>query len=155
MITFVSVVPLRSTVPRTSKFRESLGHVHRWKRFHLWATTLLLTDIICRVSCATTFFQIHLYILKNSMNQWALSCMQKGALCADTVIGQGNTTLWKMCGLDRSTCLTVFFDISPSDRSNQPGIPNPQLYLQFVTKYVLMVNFSSSFFYFMLRLIFA
>ncbi|XP_065030480.1 protein transport protein SEC23 B-like [Musa acuminata AAA Group] len=63
------------------------------------------------------------------------SMEKKGALCADTIVGQGNTTSWKMCGLDRSTCLTVFFDISPSERSSQPGIPNPQLYIQFLTNY--------------------
>ncbi|KAF8393975.1 hypothetical protein HHK36_020177 [Tetracentron sinense] len=40
-----------------------------------------------------------------------------------------------MCGLDKSTCLTVFFDISPSERSNPPGTSNPQLYLQFLTNY--------------------
>ncbi|KAJ6809322.1 protein transport protein SEC23 [Iris pallida] len=62
------------------------------------------------------------------------SLEKKGALCADTVIGQGNTTSWKMCGLDRSTSLTVFFDVSPSDKSQQ-GIPNPQLYIQFSTTY--------------------
>ncbi|RWW03831.1 hypothetical protein GW17_00032978 [Ensete ventricosum] len=44
--------------------------------------------------------------------------IEKGTLCADTIVGQGNTTSWKMCGLDRSTCLTVFFDISPSERAN-------------------------------------
>ncbi|ONK71912.1 uncharacterized protein A4U43_C04F13690 [Asparagus officinalis] len=63
------------------------------------------------------------------------SLEKKGALCADTVVGQGNTTQWKMCGLDRSTCLTVFFDISPSDRSNPTGTPNTHLYIQFVTNY--------------------
>lgn len=60
---------------------------------------------------------------------------KKGVLCSDIVIGQGNTTAWKICGLDRSTCLTAFFDISPSDRSSQSGIPNPQLYIQFLTNY--------------------
>ncbi|PKU71885.1 protein transport protein SEC23-like [Dendrobium catenatum] len=63
------------------------------------------------------------------------SLEKKGALSSDAVIGQGNTTAWKICGLDRSTCLTVFFDISPSERSNQSGIPNPQLYIQFLTNY--------------------
>ncbi|PKU82752.1 protein transport protein SEC23-like [Dendrobium catenatum] len=63
------------------------------------------------------------------------SLEKKGAFCSDTVIGQGNTTVWKICGLDRSTCLTVFFDISPSERSSQSGIPNPQLYIQFLTNY--------------------
>ncbi|XP_077212973.1 protein transport protein SEC23 E-like [Tasmannia lanceolata] len=63
------------------------------------------------------------------------SLEKKGPSCADVVIGQGNTTSWKMCGLDKSTCLTVFFDISPSDRSNQQGVANQQLYLQFITNY--------------------
>ncbi|KAJ4969061.1 hypothetical protein NE237_015762 [Protea cynaroides] len=63
------------------------------------------------------------------------SLEKKGPSCADTVIGQGNTTAWKMCGLDKRTCLTVFFDISPSDRSNPQGALNPQLYLQFLTNY--------------------
>ncbi|KAG7995340.1 hypothetical protein I3843_01G103800 [Carya illinoinensis] len=40
-----------------------------------------------------------------------------------------------MCGLDNSTCLTVFFDLSSSDRSNAPGTVNPMLYLQFLTSY--------------------
>lgn len=62
------------------------------------------------------------------------SLEKKGVLCADTVVGQGNTTSWKMCGLDRSTCLTVFFDVSPSEK-NQSATPNPQLYIQFVTNY--------------------
>ncbi|KAL5703102.1 Protein transport protein S23 E [Ranunculus cassubicifolius] len=63
------------------------------------------------------------------------SLEKKGPSCADTVIGQGNTTAWKMCGLDRTTCLTVFFDVSPSERSNAPGASQPQLYLQFLTNY--------------------
>ncbi|XP_042407756.1 protein transport protein SEC23-like [Zingiber officinale] len=63
------------------------------------------------------------------------SLEKKGALSADTIVGQGNTTSWKMCGLDRTTCLTIFFDVSPSEKSNQSGIPNPQLYIQFLTNY--------------------
>ena len=63
------------------------------------------------------------------------SMEKKGPSVADTVIGEGNTTVWKMCGLDKSTCLTVLFDLSSSDRSNTPGAVNPQLYLQFLTSY--------------------
>jgi len=63
------------------------------------------------------------------------SMEKKGPNVADTVIGEGNTSAWKMCGLDKSTCLTVFFDLSSSDRSNAPGTVNPQLYLQFLTSY--------------------
>ncbi|KAJ1381845.1 Zinc finger, Sec23/Sec24-type [Sesbania bispinosa] len=63
------------------------------------------------------------------------SMEKKGPSVADTVIGEGNTTAWKMCGLDKSTCLTVMFDLTSSDRSNTPGAVNPQLYLQFLTSY--------------------
>ncbi|CAK7328530.1 unnamed protein product [Dovyalis caffra] len=63
------------------------------------------------------------------------SMEKKGPSVSDTVIGEGNTTAWKMCGLDKSTCLTVFFDLSSSEKSNAPGAANPQLYLQFLTSY--------------------
>jgi len=60
--------------------------------------------------------------------------LQKGPNVADTVIGEGNTSAWKLCGLDKSTCLTVFFDLS-STGSTAPGALNQQLYLQFITRY--------------------
>jgi protein transport protein SEC23 len=64
------------------------------------------------------------------------SLEKKGPSVADTVIGEGNTTVWKMCGLDKSTCLTVLFDLSSSERSNASGAAvNQQLYLQFLTSY--------------------
>ncbi|KAI4344901.1 hypothetical protein L6164_012083 [Bauhinia variegata] len=63
------------------------------------------------------------------------SLEKKGPSVADTVVGEGDTTAWKMCGLDKSTCLTVIFDLSSSDRTNTPGDVNPQLYLQFLTSY--------------------
>ncbi|GMH18623.1 hypothetical protein Nepgr_020464 [Nepenthes gracilis] len=63
------------------------------------------------------------------------SLEKKGAAVADTVIGQGNTTSWKMCSLDKNSCFTVYFDISSSDRPNLPGTSNPHLYLQFLTSY--------------------
>jgi len=63
--------------------------------------------------------------------------LQKGPSVADSVIGEGNTTAWKLCGLDKSTCLTVLFDLLSSDRSNTPSAANPQLYLQFLTRLCL------------------
>nr|XP_028948308.1 protein transport protein SEC23-like isoform X1 [Malus domestica] len=71
------------------------------------------------------------------------SLEKKGPAVADTAIGEGNTTAWKMCGLDRSTCLTVFFDLSSSDQSNTPGTVNPQLYLQFLTSFFLNCSFQN------------
>ncbi|KVI00365.1 Gelsolin domain-containing protein [Cynara cardunculus var. scolymus] len=59
---------------------------------------------------------------------------KKGPSVASTTIGQGNTTAWKLCGLDKDTCLTVFFDISSSDK-DPSGNLNPQLYIQTVTSY--------------------
>ncbi|KAK4772029.1 hypothetical protein SAY86_013804 [Trapa natans] len=60
---------------------------------------------------------------------------QKGTGVSDTVIGEGGTTAWKMCGLDKSTCLTVLFDLSSGDKASTPGTVNPQLYLQFRTSF--------------------
>nr|XP_027081303.1 protein transport protein SEC23-like [Coffea arabica] len=62
------------------------------------------------------------------------SLEKKGPSVASTVVGEGNTTSWKLCGLDRNTCLTVFFDISSSEKSDPSG-SNPQLFLQFLTSY--------------------
>ncbi|WOH08386.1 hypothetical protein DCAR_0727825 [Daucus carota subsp. sativus] len=63
------------------------------------------------------------------------SLEKKGPAVASSVIGQGNTTAWKMCGLDKTTCLTVFFDISSSEKPDPTGNINPQLYIQFLTSY--------------------
>uniref|UniRef100_M8C178 Protein transport protein SEC23 n=1 Tax=Aegilops tauschii TaxID=37682 RepID=M8C178_AEGTA len=62
------------------------------------------------------------------------SLEKKSPLSADTVIGQGNTSAWKMCGLDKKTSLCFVYDISrkvgPDTVAQQTG---EQLYLQFVT----------------------
>ncbi|KAL4308282.1 hypothetical protein GQ457_01G034320 [Hibiscus cannabinus] len=63
------------------------------------------------------------------------SMEKKGVTVSDTIIGEGNTTAWKMCGLDKSTCLSVIFDISSTEHSDAPGAANSQLYLQFLTSY--------------------
>ncbi|KAI4370428.1 hypothetical protein MLD38_018782 [Melastoma candidum] len=63
------------------------------------------------------------------------SLEKKGPAVADTITGEGGTTAWKMCGLDKSTCLTVLFDLSSTELSNNPSNANPQLYLQFLTSY--------------------
>lgn len=65
------------------------------------------------------------------------SLEKKGPAVANTVIGQGNTTAWKMCGLDKSTCFTVFFDVSSSEKSDSSADLNQMLYIQFLTSYQL------------------
>lgn len=64
------------------------------------------------------------------------SLEKKGTSCSDIVIGQGNTTTWKMCGLDSNTSLTIFFDIVPSEHSNSAVQSiGQQFFLQFLTHY--------------------
>nr|GMD59927.1 protein transport protein SEC23-like [Ipomoea batatas] len=60
---------------------------------------------------------------------------KKGPAVANTVIGEGNTIAWKICGLDKTTCFTVFFDISSSEKPDPSGGTNSQLYIQFLTSY--------------------
>ncbi|KAI8032711.1 Protein transport protein Sec23A, partial [Camellia lanceoleosa] len=50
------------------------------------------------------------------------SLEKKGPAIANTIIGQGNTKSWKMCGLDKSISLTVFSDISSSEKPDPSGI---------------------------------
>ncbi|PWA65142.1 Gelsolin domain-containing protein [Artemisia annua] len=52
------------------------------------------------------------------------SLEKKGPAVASTTIGQGNTTAWKLCGLDKDTCLTVFFDISSTDKDPSGNVFN-------------------------------
>lgn len=60
--------------------------------------------------------------------------MQKGPLCSETVIGQGNTIAWKLCGLDKTTSLCIIFDVV---KKESPDIiaqsANNQFYFQFLT----------------------
>ncbi|XP_042374016.1 protein transport protein SEC23-like [Zingiber officinale] len=64
------------------------------------------------------------------------SLEKKGPLCAETVVGQGNTTAWKMCGLDKKTSLCLIFEIARKDgpESISQHTSN-QFYFQFLTYY--------------------
>lgn len=60
--------------------------------------------------------------------------MQKGPLCSETVVGQGNTSAWKMCGLDKATSLCLVFDIVKKDNPEAIGqAANNSFYFQFLT----------------------
>lgn len=60
--------------------------------------------------------------------------VQKGLLCSETVIGQGNTSAWKLCGLDKATTLCIYFDITKKESSDAIGeATSDQFYLQFLT----------------------
>ncbi|KAK8451288.1 hypothetical protein SEVIR_6G188300v4 [Setaria viridis] len=62
------------------------------------------------------------------------SLEKKSPLSSDTIVGQGNTSAWKMCGLDRKTSLCLIFDIAKKDGSDSIGqSANDQFYFQFLT----------------------
>ncbi|CAN6486897.1 unnamed protein product [Victoria cruziana] len=64
------------------------------------------------------------------------SLEKKGPVCSETVIGQGNTSAWKMCGLDRGTSLCLVFDIARKESPDAVGQPTSnQFYFQFLTYY--------------------
>ena len=51
--------------------------------------------------------------------------MQKSPLSSDT-IGQGNTSAWKMCGLDKKTSLCFVYDITRKVGPDSSGSDNLQ-----------------------------
>ncbi|KAK9749059.1 hypothetical protein RND81_02G099800 [Saponaria officinalis] len=63
------------------------------------------------------------------------SLEKKSLLCSETVIGQGNTSAWKMCGLDKATTLCLFFDIAKKDIDAIGEATSNQFYIQFLTYY--------------------
>ncbi|KAG2643875.1 protein transport protein SEC23-like [Panicum virgatum] len=64
------------------------------------------------------------------------SLEKKSPLSSDTVIGQGNTSAWKMCGLDKKTSLCFVYDIAKKDGQDSIGqSTSNQFYFQFLTYY--------------------
>lgn len=64
------------------------------------------------------------------------SLEKKGPLCSDTVVGQGNTSAWKMCGLDKATTLSLIFEIVKKESSDAAvQSASNQFYFQFLTYY--------------------
>ncbi|KAA8515763.1 hypothetical protein F0562_018626 [Nyssa sinensis] len=64
------------------------------------------------------------------------SLEKKGPLCSESVVGQGNTVAWKMCGLDKATSLCLIFEIVKKDSPDAIGqSANNQFYFQFLTYY--------------------
>ncbi|KAE9459914.1 hypothetical protein C3L33_08184, partial [Rhododendron williamsianum] len=64
------------------------------------------------------------------------SLEKKGPLSSETVIGQGNTTAWKMCGLDKATSLCLVFEMVKKDSPEAiDQSANNQFYFQFLTYY--------------------
>ncbi|KAF9625053.1 hypothetical protein IFM89_017788 [Coptis chinensis] len=63
------------------------------------------------------------------------SLEKKSPLCSETIVGQGNTSAWKLCGLDKATSLCLVFDITKKDIPEDIGQTMHPFYLQFLTYY--------------------
>ncbi|XP_078438098.1 protein transport protein SEC23 C-like [Wolffia australiana] len=64
------------------------------------------------------------------------SLEKKGPLCSETSVGQGGTSAWKMCGLDKKTSLCIVFEISKKEGDDAIAQPTSnQFYFQFLTYY--------------------
>ncbi|XP_021813124.1 protein transport protein SEC23 [Prunus avium] len=64
------------------------------------------------------------------------SLEKKGPLSSDTVVGQGSTSAWKMCGLDKATSLCLIFEIVKKEIPDATVQPTSnQFYFQFLTYY--------------------
>eukprot|EP00899_Mesostigma_viride_P022815 jgi/Mesvir1/3718/Mv14997-RA.3 len=63
---------------------------------------------------------------------------KKGPACSETLVGVGNTTAWRMCGLDKSTTMAVFFEVVPTTQAAgaQQSAAGQNLFLQFLTQYL-------------------
>eukprot|EP00201_Polytomella_parva_P012344 CAMPEP_0175072354 /NCGR_PEP_ID=MMETSP0052_2-20121109/19855_1 /TAXON_ID=51329 ORGANISM="Polytomella parva, Strain SAG 63-3" /NCGR_SAMPLE_ID=MMETSP0052_2 /ASSEMBLY_ACC=CAM_ASM_000194 /LENGTH=701 /DNA_ID=CAMNT_0016339833 /DNA_START=323 /DNA_END=2424 /DNA_ORIENTATION=+ len=65
---------------------------------------------------------------------------KSGAAVADTEVGLGGTTHWKLCSLDFDSTVAVLFEIASNVKDAQESAlhaqANPQLFLQFITRYM-------------------
>ncbi|GAA0157830.1 vesicle coat protein [Lithospermum erythrorhizon] len=108
-----------------SIFKDSLKHV-----FHSGEHDLALSSNgILEISCSKD-------IKIQGIIGPCASLEKKGPVCSETVLGQGHTTAWKMCGLDATTSLCVIFEIAKKESSDVVAqSANNQYYFQFVTYY--------------------
>ena len=72
--------------------------------------------------------------LSNSFIDFCLVIgVQKGQCTSDSIIGQGNTTAWKMNGLNKETTLSLFFEVVPKEASEMTSQDRQQFFFQFLT----------------------
>ncbi|KAH7307230.1 hypothetical protein KP509_22G050800 [Ceratopteris richardii] len=63
------------------------------------------------------------------------SSHKKGSCSSDVVIGQGNSTAWKLVGLDKNTTVSLFFEVVADEVADDLPPQVQQFYFQFVTYY--------------------
>ncbi|WKA05093.1 hypothetical protein VitviT2T_023078 [Vitis vinifera] len=106
-------------------FRDSLKHVFQSTDYDLG----LSSNGIFEINCSKD-------IKVQGIIGPCASLEKKGPLCSDTVVGQGNTSAWKLCGLDKDTSLCLIFDVVKKDIPDAIGqSTSNQFYFQFLTYY--------------------
>eukprot|EP00803_Ostreobium_quekettii_P006628 evm.model.scf_2332.2 EVM.evm.TU.scf_2332.2 scf_2332:5133-14745(+) len=65
---------------------------------------------------------------------------RKTSHASDNEVGMGGTTMWKICSMDTSTTMCVFFEITSTSKEQHPQMAGmaggDQLHLQFITRYI-------------------
>lgn len=133
----VGVAELKVAVERTgglvvlaesfghSVFKDSLKHVFQVGEYDLGLCSSGIFEVCCSKEIK----------IQGVLGPCA-SVEKKGPLCSETVIGQGNTSAWKLCGLDKATSLCIIFEIAKKDSPDGIGqSTSNQFYLQFLTYY--------------------
>ncbi|KAK9273791.1 hypothetical protein L1049_018601 [Liquidambar formosana] len=133
----VGVAELKIAVERTgglvvlaesfghSVFKDSLKHVFQSSDYDLG----LSTNGIFEINCSKD-------IKVQGIIGPCASLEKKGPLCSETVVGQGSSSAWKMCGLDKATSLCLIFEIAKKDSSDAISqSASNQFYFQFLTYY--------------------
>jgi protein transport protein SEC23 len=109
-----------------SVFKNSLRHIFQSGDYDLG----LASNGIFEINCSKD-------IKAQGIIGPCASLEKKGPLCSDTVVGQGNTSAWKMCGLDKATSLCLIFEIAKKEATDATTFPSTsnQFYFQFLTYY--------------------
>ncbi|XP_077234856.1 sec23/Sec24 protein transport family protein [Tasmannia lanceolata] len=108
-----------------SVFKDSLKHIFHSSDFDLG----LSFNGIFEINCSKD-------VKVQGVIGPCASLEKKGPLCSETVVGQGNTSAWKMCGIDKATSLCLVFEIVKKDSPDAIGQPTSnQFYFQFLTYY--------------------
>ncbi|MQL85480.1 hypothetical protein Taro_017982 [Colocasia esculenta] len=108
--------------------------VRRMSKFRVLLVLVLLLKRYTKQCFLFTIFSQHDHV--NPSNCLLFEFSQKGPLCSETVVGQGNTSAWKMCGLDKKTSLCIIFEIAKKEGPDALSQPTSnQFYFQFLTYY--------------------
>ncbi|RXI06649.1 hypothetical protein DVH24_025785 [Malus domestica] len=114
-----------------SVFKDSLRRVFKSGDYELG----LSSNGIFEINCSKDV-KVQGIIAGHVLKPYTGDLAQKGPLCSDTVVGQGSTSAWKMCGLDKATSLCLIFEIVKKEIPDATVQPTSnQFYFQFLTYY--------------------